>query len=85
MTRYKYRLNNTKSSSERFGNCEVCSKYVPEVFSVTGFQEYQQHRWLDNGIMIFGQEKCVKAQQQAGTVVSQEADKYGRLITIVQV
>jgi hypothetical protein len=38
--KYKYKLKNTRFSSEQLENCEVCGKYVGEVFFQTEAKGY---------------------------------------------
>ena len=65
MSEYRYRLSSTGYNSNRYGNCEVCGKYVTEVFIQTKTKHY---KFEHNGVVYegwshqgdaFGHEKCL--------------------------
>ena len=53
--KYRYRLSSTGYSSKRYGNCEVCGKYVSEVF----YQAEERAFTRPDGTQGWTQQKCV--------------------------
>lgn len=66
---YQYKLTNTKESSSKYGNCDVCGKHVSEVYSQIEEKEY--HR-PDGSLgythhdchSYFGHEECLTSKQR---------------------
>jgi hypothetical protein len=69
---YRYRLKSTGYSSDKYGKCEVCGKYVSEVFLQVEERYYKfEHNgqiyegWTKNGCKdYFGHKKCLKSVQK---------------------
>lgn len=61
---YGYRISNTKASSSRYGNCEICGEYVSEVFLQVEAQRFIDGMgdlsWTYHECKtLFGHEKCL--------------------------
>lgn len=61
---YKYRMFDSKCSSERLGNCEVCGKYVSNMFhqiETRKFSEgYTHYKCSD----YFGHMECLEKKRR---------------------
>jgi hypothetical protein len=89
---YKYKIASTKNSSEKYGNCEVCKKSVPEVFIQTEVRHYKtddsgQKRWTFHGCRdsLFGHKECLAKVRKGGTVLSKYVNKYEQEIFMLNI
>jgi hypothetical protein len=58
---YKYKLTSTGSSSQKYGNCEVCKGHVIEVFIQTEEKSFiyeSREHWSQQN-SIFGHKECL--------------------------
>jgi Pyruvate/2-oxoacid:ferredoxin oxidoreductase delta subunit len=68
--KYTYRMSNTKASSIKYGNCEVCGEYCNDVFIMTEMKEYsfiyvgKKYSGKSNQYTKFGHESCLKSLQK---------------------
>jgi hypothetical protein len=93
--KYKYKLKNTRFSSEQLENCEVCGKYVGEVFFQTEAKGYVSAfdkrppvtlRWTHHQCRSnFGHQHCLESIRKKGAVLSESLDECQRLVTIVSI
>lgn len=67
---YRYRVTNTRKSSDHYGNCEVCEKPVVEVHIQTESRHYRRtsdgvESWTHHGChSLFGHQKCLEQQRK---------------------
>lgn len=62
--RYRYILHPMEDSSYRYGPCEVCGDFVPEIYSQVEEMEYTHpdgsKRWTRYGCQsMFGHKECL--------------------------
>jgi hypothetical protein len=74
---YRYQLRSTGYGSARFGPCEVCGEYCPEVYAQTrqrvsrmdwrdeadGIGKTGEVVWIDNGAGSYGHRDCLEARR----------------------
>lgn len=62
MANYQYKLTSTGQSSQTYGNCEVCKKYVSDVFYQVESIEYEPGNFTYYECKnYFGHEDCLLA------------------------
>jgi hypothetical protein len=69
---YRYQLHSTGYGSARFGPCEVCGEYCPEVYTQTRQRPSHHYQgkagevvWIDDGPGMFGHRHCLEARRHA--------------------
>jgi hypothetical protein len=74
---YRYKLRSTGYGSARFGPCQVCGKYCPEVYAQTreraiwmdwrdeadGTGKAGEIVWIDDGAGVYGHRDCLEARR----------------------
>jgi hypothetical protein len=68
MKTYRYNLNSTNDSSAKYGNCEVCDKHAPEVWSQVQERSYVRPdgtlSWTQSECHnLFGHHECLLSKQ----------------------
>jgi len=61
---YKYVLCHSGGSSAKFGPCEVCGKYVSDVFHQLEERKYKGGYTKDGCVSPFGHEACLRKQRR---------------------
>ena len=57
---YRYKLFRTGSSSDKFGNCEICNKPSDSIYYQIEEREYQKNRWTHYKCFDhFGHKDCL--------------------------
>lgn len=72
MSEYKYNLSSCDESSNKLGICQVCGKYVTEVFIQIEERHYNfthnninYEGWTHHNCnTLFGHENCLKSKQR---------------------
>jgi len=54
---YKYKLINECASSDKYGKCEICGKYVDSIYHQIEYKKYKSG-WLVNK-ELFGHKDCL--------------------------
>lgn len=63
---YRYRLFNSRCSSARLGDCEVCNKYVSDVFHQIEEREYEPKAWTQHECnSYFGHRDCLLGKRRS--------------------
>lgn len=66
---FKTTIQDAHSSSDRLGNCELCSKYCSSVFSLrvqkAYFNTIKQQQSFTSVTQVFGCEGCLKGLVEA--------------------
>ena len=61
MTKYQYNLKQQYASSDKYGKCEVCGKFVSDVHSQSKERRLmfaEKEHWIQDGI-TFGHKECL--------------------------
>lgn len=62
---YRYKMNSTESSSNKYGVCEVCGKHVSEVYHQIEEKQYNETRWTQHGCNnLFGHKECLEKSRK---------------------
>lgn len=76
MNKYRYQLRSTGQSSSRYGTCEVCGEYCPDVFIQIEEVQYsllpeeknvipEEFAWTHFGChTLFGHKECLESKQR---------------------
>ena len=55
--KFRYKLTRQKGTSDKFGNCEICGKFVSDVYSQTRYRQTPTGEARDGD--AFGHKDCV--------------------------
>jgi len=81
---YRYRITRTGSSSAKYGDCEICGQYCPDVYLQTKEKKYRTPEGRDSWAFrsdAFGHEECLRSIRRSGDeVVTRCFDDLGDLI-----
>ena len=61
---YKYKLINEHASSDKYGKCEVCGKFVDNIYNQSEFKKYKFGYFLNNE--LWGHKDCLIKNQKGG-------------------
>jgi len=64
VSKYKYKLISQKESSAKYGLCEVCGKFVSEVFHQIESRKYEDGYTYAGCKDYFGHKECLESKQR---------------------
>ena len=64
MTKYRYRLIPQHASSDKYGKCDICRKFVSDVYHQIEEKNYNVTEWTHAGCFdYFGHKECLETRQ----------------------
>ena len=60
--KYRYKITSTGASSEKYGNCEICDKFVSDVHAMTRYRKTATGEAVE--WCVFGHESCLLKRRE---------------------
>jgi len=72
----KYKLINERASSNKYGKCEICGKYVDSIYHQIEYKKYKSG-WLVNKELFGHKKDDIIAMRDVGFTIRDIANRYG--------
>lgn len=66
---YKYRMMEIGETSKKYGNCEICGRYVDNVYTQVEERAYKYGWTLQGCHDYFGHKECLESKRQPNAEV----------------